>query len=51
MTRHVGVTRSEGGREKGLMVLRNQDGEGTVVCDVASIQFARVPNVTQRGPV
>lgn len=40
-----------GGREKGVMVLRNQDGKGTVICDVASIQFARVPNVTQRGLV
>lgn len=40
-----------GGREKGLMVLRNQDGKGTVVWEVASIQFARVSNVTQRGPV
>lgn len=50
-TRHVGATRSEGGREKGLMVLRSHDGKETVVCDMASIQFARVSNVTQRGPV
>lgn len=40
-----------GRREKRLMVLRNRDGKRTVVWEVASIQFARVSNVTQRGPV
>lgn len=40
-----------GGKEKGQMALRNQDGKGTIVWEMASIQFARVSSVTQRGPV
>lgn len=52
MARGINKTcEGRGGGEKGHIALRNQDGKGTIVWEVASSQFARVSSVTQRGPV